>query len=139
MKTHLGVLAAVCFVWGPAAAQAQLRVEAEAIAGKPFGVGVVSIQAARGQQLAEPSPGQVGLIESAGRAFYPAFEARQAGQLVRNLLGNNQLGNLPLGNGALGNAVRGGGPLGNLLGNGRSAIGGGSPFTFCLPETPRST
>ncbi len=61
--------APVLLLLSPALVYAQARVQAEAIAGKPFGVGVITVQAPLGQRpLGEPGEGQVSLEERAGRA-----------------------------------------------------------------------
>jgi hypothetical protein len=77
-------------VFGPARVQAQFRVQADAISGQPFGVGVLSVQAQLGQRLSEPAEGQISLAERGGRTFYPAFEERPAAQLVRNFIGTRR-------------------------------------------------
>ena len=93
----LGVLIALGVAFAvPAAAQAQPRlqnqprIQAEAIAGKPYGVGVISIQTPLGQRMADGADGQVVLVERSGRAFFAAAEERPGGQLVRNLIGSRR-------------------------------------------------
>ena len=75
----------------PATAGAQGRVGAEAAAGKPFGVGVMSIQLPPGQRMGDPAEGQMSLVERNGRIFYPAFESRPVGQLLRGIVGRQRV------------------------------------------------
>ncbi len=86
----LGLLAA-CAFWltAPTQALAQARLQAEAIAGRPYGVGVITIQTPLGQGL-QGNDSQVALVERSGRAFFAVPEERQTGQMVRNLVGRRR-------------------------------------------------
>ncbi len=65
------------------AQQGQARIEAEAVPGKPYGVGVLAIELPRGQRMADPNSGQVSLSEARGRILYPAYEVRPLARLLR--------------------------------------------------------
>jgi hypothetical protein len=69
----------------PAAARAQpqARIEAEGVPGKPYGVGVLSLQLPPGQRMGDAASGQVVLSEGRGRIMYPAYEMRPLGRLLR--------------------------------------------------------
>ncbi|HTU24532.1 MAG TPA: hypothetical protein VMF30_03990 [Pirellulales bacterium] len=83
----VGLLSAATIIglFAPPAAQAQpqARIEAEGVPGKPFGVGVLSIELPRGQRMADPASGQISLSDRQGRVFYPVYEFRPLARLLR--------------------------------------------------------
>ena len=68
-----------------AAGIANAQIEAEAVPGKPYGVGAVSLALPPGQRMADPASGQVTLSDRQGRILYPIFEVRPLGRLLAAL------------------------------------------------------
>jgi hypothetical protein len=69
----------------PGAAQAQqpARIEADGVAGKPYGIGVLAIQLPPGQRMGSSADEQIALTERSGRVFFPSYESRPLGRLLR--------------------------------------------------------
>ena len=75
-------VAALWFAWTPPAAA---DVEAEAYAGRPFGVGRITVRDSVGE-TADGDVAALALVEQDGRALYPAFTSGRLLKLLGQLL-----------------------------------------------------
>ena len=82
----LSVLTLSVIGWAASAAHAQGRVEVEAVAGEPFGVGRITFELPR-EMLPEPLGVEaIGLSEQQGRALYPVLNNPAFGKMMREIL-----------------------------------------------------
>lgn len=72
------------FLCSATSAFAQVRVEAEAFVGQPYGVGRLIVQVAPGS--AGAAVVDAGLNEKSGRLFYPAIETEPVRQILRQII-----------------------------------------------------
>ena len=89
-RKRFNALPAVVMLWAGAWAgpvMAQVSVKAEAVSGRPFGVGRLSVSLPR-EMLPEPLGAEgLRLDETNGRALYPAVYAPAVGAAVKEILG----------------------------------------------------
>ena len=80
----LGCAAIGLYLASASVVHAQARIEAEAFAGQPYGVGRVIVQIAPGARSA--SGEDAGLSEKSERLFYPAYESEPVRQILRQII-----------------------------------------------------
>lgn len=86
-RMTLALLSLAAVLWMAQPAAAQVRMEVDAIAGQPYGVGYINLQAEPGARMGEPGSDSLSLRDRNGRVFYPAYAMKPVRQLLRNLLG----------------------------------------------------
>jgi hypothetical protein len=87
LHQHFFVLTACGILWSLASGAIAQRVQVEAVAGSPFGVGRVIVPATAETPGDPWADGRIDVLERSGRVFYPALTDGPIRQIFRSLVG----------------------------------------------------